>query len=96
MPDVLRQSLDFVLVVVIVGTHETYRFNAALAHQNQVFVVMNITVLEMSHFPTVRRGLRVPAGGGHGRPNRHLTSCSVHVGVLVDCFQGPARLRVAQ
>lgn len=84
MPDVLWQSLDFVLMVVVIGTNEAYRFNAALAHQNQVFVVMNITVFKMGNLPTVRRRLGETAGSGHRRPDRHLTSCSVHVGVSVE------------
>lgn len=66
MSDVLGQSLDFVVLVVVVGADQTDRFDAAFTHQDQVLVVVNVAVLEMGRFPA-KRG---PPGWDVGPPGQ--------------------------
>lgn len=102
MSDVLGQSLHFVVLVVVVGADETDRLDAALTHQDQVFVVVNIAVLEVGGFPTERcppgRDIGPPGqttGCGHRRPYGHSTGGSVHV-VVWRPTGSPGPVRVAQ
>lgn len=66
MSDVLGQSLDFVVLVVVVGADQTDRFDAAFTHQDQVLVVVNVAVLEVGRFPA-KRG---PPGWDVGPPGQ--------------------------